>query len=260
MPRLGYDPCLMVKRALAVLFVAGAAAGSVLAAAPDNDTFPGSPISGPTGSIAGSNVDATGVTGEPTALNGVSVWYTWTAPSESGAACFITSERSFDPVLGVWTGSAFSNLKLVAFDDDISYLNGLDVRAGVTFSAEANTTYAVGIGGAVSTLGSTGTFTLTWGPGCLPPETVIDSLVTGRNVATLTFHGTDDWTSASNLIFECRLDFGGAWVMPCPSPYTFTGVPGGFHSFFVRATDTNLNVDATPARANATVKGAKSRS
>ena len=240
-----------------MLVVAGAAVGSVLAA-PGNDVFPGVPISGETGSVLGSNVDATGENGEPAALNAVSVWYWWTAPPSGGPMCFITSQRSYDPVLGVWTGTGVNNLTLVGFDDDISYQNGLDVRAGVAFTAAPGTTYRVGIGGAISALGSTGTFTLNWGAGCLPPDTYIDSLVPGKNAATLTFHGTDDLTPASGLTFECRLDFGGAWV-PCTSPYTFTGVSGGFHAFFVRATDGNGNVDLTLARANGAVKGAKSR-
>ncbi len=240
-----------------MLLVAGAAAGAVLAA-PGNDNFPGVAISGPTGSVLGSNVDATGQDLEPAALNGVSVWYTWTAQS-GGPACFITSKRSFDPVLGVWTGDAVNGLALVGFDDDISYQNGLDVRAGVAFTATGGEVYRVGVGGAVSTLGSTGTFTLAWGAGCLPPDTYIDSLVPGKNAATMTFHGTDDLTPASDLTFECRVDFGGSWGT-CTSPWTFTGLSGGFHAFFVRATDTNANVDATPARGNATVKGAKSRS
>src|SRR5437763_12486217 len=82
-------------------------ASPALAAPPDNDAFASAhAISGPSGSVTGSNVDATAEPGEPDHGNtgGASVWYAWTAPS-SGAVTFTTAGSSFDTLLAAYTGS-----------------------------------------------------------------------------------------------------------------------------------------------------------
>src|SRR3712207_2098533 len=72
------------------LLVAG---GIAFAAPPSNDNLAAATvISGATGTISGTNVEATGETGEGAHGSGGpnrSVWYTWTAPS-SGSVTFET--------------------------------------------------------------------------------------------------------------------------------------------------------------------------
>lgn len=49
-----------------------------------NNTFPGTTITGNSGSLLASNVGATGEAGEPVTFGGGnlnSMWYTWTAPA-----------------------------------------------------------------------------------------------------------------------------------------------------------------------------------
>lgn len=54
--------------------------------------------------------------------------------------------------------------------------------------------------------------------------------------------------------FQCRLD--GAPFADCASPTTYSGLPGGGHTFAARAIDAAGNVDATPATHSWRVKAA----
>ena len=147
-----------------------------VAAAPVNDTFPGTTISGASGTQSGTTVDATKEAGEPnnpnngipeadpntySDLGGVSVWYAWTAPSNGTFYfCSIPGVEGFTPdtTLGVWTGSAVNDLTEVAFQDDAGY--GIPRGSAVSFTAASGTTYHIGVGGYG---GDMGPFTLKWG-------------------------------------------------------------------------------------------------
>ena len=77
-------------------------------------------ITGTSISVTGTNVGATTETGEPDPAGvsvGKSVWWNWTAPV-SGKVSLNTHGSSFDTVMGVYTGSAFSTLTTIAGNDD----------------------------------------------------------------------------------------------------------------------------------------------
>lgn len=83
-----------------------------------------------------------------------------------------------------------------------------------------------------------------------PPQTTItagpaDGSTVIENARSFSFDADEAAT------FEIRKD-GGSWVT-ATSPYTWSGLTNGAHTFEVRATDTALNVDATPASRSFTV-------
>jgi len=87
-------------------------------AAPANDMFVNRiAISGNTGSITGSNVDASLETGEPQPGGTGTVWWTWTA-SSSGGCQIDTCGSDFDTYLAVYTGSSVGSLTVVAENND----------------------------------------------------------------------------------------------------------------------------------------------
>ncbi len=122
------------------------------------DTFPGTSLSGASGSVTASNVTATGQSGEPTtygfgALD--SIWYSWTAPG-NGDVTFQTcgGSTNFDTTLQTFTGSAVNALNQLATNDDSCGLQSVN-----TLAVTAGTTYRVQVDGYGS---NTGTFELEW--------------------------------------------------------------------------------------------------
>ena len=126
--------------------------------APPNDLFGAAqPIAGNAGSVSSSNVDASVESGEPNhagQAGGRSIWYRWIAPT-NGTWAFDTQGSAVDTLLAVYTGSAVSNLTLVASNDD----SGAEVTSSVAFSAIAGQEYRIAVD-AVG--GETGSVTLNW--------------------------------------------------------------------------------------------------
>src|SRR5438876_8936006 len=152
-------------------------------AQPPNDAFAnGQSLSGSTGSVSGSNVNATKETGEPNHAGnsgGHSVWYRWTAPANTPVT-IDTIGSSFDTLLGVYTGSSVSTLTTIASNDDI---DGPNQPSRVSFTPVAGTTYQIAVDG---WHGDTGTITLNlvqtvqdlpdlmiWGPSISPRITTV---------------------------------------------------------------------------------------
>src|SRR5437667_4729521 len=152
-------------------------------AQPPNDAFAnGQSLSGSTGSVSGSNVNATKETGEPNHAGnsgGHSVWYRWTAPANTPVT-IDTIGSSFDTLLGVYTGSSVSTLTTIASNDDI---DGPNQPSRVSFTPVAGTTYQIAVDG---WNGDTGTITLNlvqtvqdlpdlmiWGPSISPRITTV---------------------------------------------------------------------------------------
>ena len=97
---------------------------------PPNDNFANArEIIGTSGTVTGSDVNASSETGEPAHWNlagsASSVWYRWTAPG-SGLAVIDTVGSTFDTVLAVYTGTSLGSLTRLTQDDDIA---GADARA-----------------------------------------------------------------------------------------------------------------------------------
>jgi subtilisin family serine protease len=94
----------------------------------------------------GYNYGATKETGEPAHADnagGRSVWWIWTAPVDS-VVKVKTSGSDFDTLLGVYRGTAVSNLVLVASNNDAA---GLGLNSKVFFNAIAGTEYHIAVDG-----------------------------------------------------------------------------------------------------------------
>ena len=152
-----------------------ASANTPPAAPVANDAFANATgIAGMSGTVTGSNRNATSETGElahagQTASK--SIWYRWTAPA-SGSYTFKTLGSDFDTVLAVYTGSSLNSLFGVAANDDAT--DGL--TSEVRFAALAGTLYRIAVAGFN---GASGNVTLRW-EGVSAP--MIGSQPAGRSV------------------------------------------------------------------------------
>jgi hypothetical protein len=110
------------------------------------------------GSIAGTNVDATVEPGEPNAsVQNKTVWYRWTAPANSSMTFQTQAGTLSNTVLGVYMGSAVNALTTLGWNDDINGSHNQCSR--VTFIATGGTTYYIQVRGYSN---GSGTFTLSW--------------------------------------------------------------------------------------------------
>jgi thiol-disulfide isomerase/thioredoxin len=135
--------------------------------APPNDSFESrSILAGSTNFVLATNIGASKEPQEPDhgkMTGGSSVWWSWTAPV-TGTCSVSTEGSSFDTGLGIYTGSAFTNLQTVAGDDD----SGSNYTSVAIFRAIAGETYQIAVDGF---LGATGEIVLRLGPaGYLAPE------------------------------------------------------------------------------------------
>jgi len=147
----------------------GAFAGPIILnwGPPANDAFANAlAISGPTGTTAGNNLNASKEPGEPDHAGdagGASVWWSWTAPA-SGFMPINTFGSEFNTLLAVYTGSDVAGLTPVADNDQA----GSSDQSQVVIFAEAGTTYRIAVDGAS---GVTGSIWLNWGPPLSPTPT-----------------------------------------------------------------------------------------
>jgi hypothetical protein len=120
---------------------------NILPDPPLNDNFANRiPLQGMTVTAMGTSYFATKEPAEPAhaeELGGASVWWSWTAPA-SGHVVIDTQGSDFDTLLGVYIGSALTNLVTVASNDDVS-TNQL--TSSVTFTAKAGTPYQIAVDG-----------------------------------------------------------------------------------------------------------------
>ncbi|MCA1683923.1 MAG: tandem-95 repeat protein, partial [Actinobacteria bacterium] len=151
---------------------------SVPSPRPPNDDFAAAEIiSGPSGSVTGTNVNATKEAGEPdhvyagSGLGGVSIWYEWTAPSDGEYTFDVCDSTIDDTLLAVYTGQSLDALTEVASNDD-----ACGGRSRVVFQATAGTVYHIAVDGFVSE--QTGTVVLRWAPPNQAPVAVDDAYTT----------------------------------------------------------------------------------
>jgi len=114
---------------------------------PDNDDFEHRiMLSGLESSEAGSNLHATGETGESdhggVSLPLASIWYEYT-PSHQGPMTIDTFGSDFDTVISVYTGNSIDSLTQVATNNDAG-----GPQSRVDFNAEAGVTYQIAVDGA----------------------------------------------------------------------------------------------------------------
>ncbi len=242
--------------------------------APANDNLDSAKaIYDSTGSTSGSNVYATGESGEPLNTSASepvnSVWFSWTAPS-SEIVEFETCDSDFDTTLGVYTGSSVDDLTLVAANDD-DPTDACGRRSRVSFNSTAGETYYFSIDGYEDKTGYIG---LAWAPSTTdvtPP--IVDNptglITTSQTLGTL-LNVRLSWPAASDpsgiVLYELQIKKGtGAFVnVPLPSPTTTeidrALAPGATYRFRVRATDGAGNVSAWAPSSNAQLKVAQETS
>jgi hypothetical protein len=125
---------------------------------PINDSFASATLlSGNSGQLTTSNVDATRETGEPDHhgfAGPASIWFDWT-PTSSFEVTISLEGSSFDTVLAVYTGAVVDALTLVADNDDY-----FGTQSRVRFDAVAGTTYRIAVEGYG---GQSGDVALRWG-------------------------------------------------------------------------------------------------
>ncbi|MBC8008512.1 MAG: MBG-2 domain-containing protein [Burkholderiales bacterium] len=188
---------------------------------PTNDSFgAATPLSGQTGTVNATTLDATVQTDEPFSHQ-ASTWFTWTSTS-AGRWSFRatpTVEDNFAPVLYLYTGSTLATLDEITVDQGSGLLE---------FDTLANVTYRIAIDG-VS--GSQGPYTLAWERLALHTPPANDAFI---NSVRLTTPGT---VSGANI-----------------HATTETGEPastGGGHTVWWRWTATGTGLATFDASASA---------
>ncbi len=116
---------------------------------PSNDRFADrTALTGSTITVNASNINATREPDEPLhagVLGDSSVWWSWTA-TLSGPVIISTEGSAFDTLLGIHTGTALSDLTMVAQSDDIDSLNQI-LTSRVVLQAVDGRTYAIAVDG-----------------------------------------------------------------------------------------------------------------
>ena len=160
-----------------------------------------------------------------------SIWYRWTAPS-TGPVTIDTCGSAVDTALSIYpNGNTFPLASAIAENND-----SCNTQSSVYFTATASTVYAIaidGVGGAVQLHIHDVT----------APTTSVNTFKRHRRTATITFSGNDDRGVVA--FFQCKQD-GGSFAA-CSSPFMWTRIKPGLHTFSVRAVDPSGNMDASPA-------------
>ena len=160
-----------------------------------NDTFPGTTITGSSGSFVGSNTAATAQTGEPLIAGGGpqrSMWYSWVAPASGvvniGTCNSGNLNTTLDSMVGVYTGTTVTSLTTLASNDDTtgcSSTAGANYGSTVSFTAVSGTTYRFLVDGYATTT-PTGTFNFYFGFVALNVATTVNSTTEGGDTAEFT--------------------------------------------------------------------------
>ena len=160
---------------------------------PANDDLSGeTTLSGQTGTVSGTNVNAGEEQGETTP-GGASVWYRWTPPI-TGPVTFDTLGSALDTVLTAYEGINlnFRDLKIVKTNDDI---DSAQKSSRITFDAVKDRVYHIAVSGHGEPVAAMGTFKLNWSQTEIAAlklaltKTVIAENA-GANAATLTISRT----------------------------------------------------------------------
>lgn len=161
---------------------------------PPNDNFGAAQkLEGDSGSVSGTNVDATREPGEPNHAGnsgGHSVWYSWSQFSFNGPVTVDTSGSSFDTLLAVYTGSSVRALAAVASNDDAAF----DRTSSVTFTMTAGTNYYIAVDGAN---GATGNIKLNWQRAAIPSATIRWTRSSSGAIASGNWNNAANWTDTS---------------------------------------------------------------
>ncbi len=115
---------------------------------PANDNFANATLITTNTPVFATNFLATVEANEPRhagKTGGHSVWWKWVAPV-NGEVIFSTANSTFNTLLAVYTGNSFSNLTVVAQNDDADSGNGV-LTSKVKFLVTAGTEYKIAVDG-----------------------------------------------------------------------------------------------------------------
>ena len=239
--------CAILAATVVGLLVAGASP----AAAPDNDNFSAAAsLRAATGTVFGTNVDATVEAGEPAHTGnagGASAWYRWVAPY-TGVATFDTFGSGFDTLLAVYTGSSVNALTPVASNDDAL---GFKWTSQAGFPVTAGTAYYVAVDGYNDgTNGpARGTFALNWdlapSAGVTQPNDMFASAVPLSGPAGSVAGSSFGATSESGEPIHAAVGGGRSvwfrWTAPYDAQFTFSTDGSAFNTVLAAYTGIAVN-------------------
>jgi probable HAF family extracellular repeat protein len=220
----------------------GGASGSVVLnvstlVMPVNDNFTNSiAITSSVAVVTGLNVLATAEPGEPVHAgigSGNSVWWSWT-PNSGGPVTLTTIGSDFDTVLAVYTGTALTNLSIVATNDNDP--SGGNTSA-VDFVASPGTTYHIAVDGSG---GATGNIILNTTPF---NDHFSDRLgLTGSNITTFGFNSfaTKDAQEPNHAGNPGGKSLWWSWTAPHSGPTTISTVGSSFDTLLAVYTGSSL--------------------
>jgi len=134
--------------------------------APANDNFANAQvITGASGTVTGTNVNATTEAGEPGPA-GASVWYGWTG-TQGGVVQIDTCGSSFTPAVAAYTGSAVNALTPLGSSTVAVFCGATNTWiSGIQVNVPPNSgTVYFAVDGGTPSSPVTGSFTLHWGQG-----------------------------------------------------------------------------------------------
>ena len=141
---------------------------------PLNDDFTDAQvIEGRSGTLLGTDANATAEPDERLDHGSNTVWYSWTAPNTERVRFEVRRETlSHDTVLSVWEGTSIDALSLVQENDDF-----FGLASALSFEATAGTTYYIRVSGYWDE--AMGEFDLDWYPGAIIFGTFRDNVING---------------------------------------------------------------------------------
>lgn len=252
--------------AVATALVLPASAG---ADPPANDNFADAAVLTPpqAGSTTATDLDATSEPGEPQIGFTNSLWFSWTAPSNSkvifdtvGTTCVDPSvapsacASGFDTALAVYTGTSVDSLTPVAANDDCpGRNNNAQLRTScLAFVPSAGTTYHVQVDNLMPHGGIDvwGNIVVNWRTAPPAPSIALPGGPVNTSTPTFTF------TDSGATDFTCSIDnntSGAYYEANCASPYTTPPLSDGDHTLTVKTKDTATGITGDPQLINFTV-------
>lgn len=177
---------------------------------PINDDFAAAlSLSGTTGTQSGTNVEATGESGEPEHAGiwgGKSVWWNWTAPAD-GNVTFQTAGSAFDTVMAAYIGSSLDSLSEVSSNDDYG-----GRQSKITFVVTAGEVYRIAVDGYH---GESGSVVLQWSMSDVVVEPFSGDY--HAEIRRIFYEATGQTSYAAEMVFfapDGRTFSGGAFTSP----------------------------------------------
>lgn len=192
-----------------------------------NNVFPGTTLSGSSGTVTGTTVGATGETGEPASIGGGNlntIWYSWTATATGTftvATCNLATETNtnFDTTLQSFSGNAVNTLTLLAQNDDTNACTATvnpNYASTISFPVTTGASYRIQVDGYTSAVG---TYTLRWGLAALVVTTTDNSATEGGDTAAFTVRPQSPPAGGTNIVVTVGTS---AQCTFAPTTLTFT--------------------------------------